>query len=84
MKSEELLQSVVSVPEAVQRLGTGLDTETVRRAIRMQQLPARKAYLGPKSRGVWLVVMADVLELWPGGLRRRPGPKTTVPSPVKV
>ena len=44
-------------------------------AIRKQQLPARKAYLGPKSRGVWLVVAADVLTLWPDGKRRKSGCK---------
>jgi hypothetical protein len=74
MNSNELLQSVVSVPEAVTLLGTGLDTETIRKAIRKNQLPARKAYLGPRSRGIWLVVLSDVLALWPDG-RRKPGAK---------
>jgi len=84
MNSTELLQSVISVPEAVETLGLGIETQTIRKAIRKQQLPARKAYLGPKSRGVWLVVAADVLALWPDGERRKAGRKTTAPSPVKV
>jgi len=85
MNSQELLNAVITVPEAVTQLGLEIQTGTIRKAIRLGQLPARKADLGPMSQGVWLVVASDVLALWPHGARRRPGRKlTAAPAPGEV
>ncbi len=78
MTSEELLQSVITAVEAHKRLG--IAANTVRRAISLDQIPARKLDVGPGTHGVWLIAYKDAVALWGNG-KRRPGPKPSVVSP---
>lgn len=73
MDSNNLLQAVVSLPEAARRLGDCITTQAIRKEIVRGNLPGRKLYLGESlhGQGVWIVALEDVLRMWPNGPRKR-------------